>query len=54
MKGIEVKENNGLLIVIVPKEVTGDFQNFFMNVSTSLGSFRMDRTAWKLVEKKAE
>lgn len=48
--GTKVSTNEKIIHVVIPKGVTGEFKNIFINATTSIEDRAMDKTAWRMLQ----
>ncbi|MGE5627229.1 MAG: PIG-L deacetylase family protein [Solirubrobacterales bacterium] len=49
---VENKSKGNILHLIIPENLTGEFQHMFINMNTFAGGKVLNRTAWRMVESK--
>lgn len=52
INGIKSEYNKDILHIMIPYNLIGDFKHIFVNANTSIEDRMLDRTAWRMIDKK--
>ncbi len=52
INGIKSEYNKNILHITIPYSIVGDFKHIFVNANTSIEDRMLDRTAWRMIDKK--